>query len=112
MIDYTKVIEKQMKAANKYKHLPLKEFIECSLVECGKNVDRMNNVYIDEFVELPDVWGCFKRGDEFVTYYTNERAQVFYKTFDDAAKFFVDFVFNSAYPQKYEDSSERKPRGK
>ena len=49
-------LEKEKDAAEKYKALPLKEFLESALTESGYSLKRMDNVYIGEVVQLPSVW--------------------------------------------------------
>jgi len=47
------------------------------------------------------VWGCYKEGDKYVTYYTNEYAQMYKKVYDDPKTFMDVFITNSAFNKKF-----------
>ena len=107
MDNYEEQIQKMKQVVEKYKNLPLKLFLENTLKDTNYDLKRLNNVYIDEFVEFPNVWGCLKRDNKYITYSTNERAEVISKTYDDSYLFFRVFLQNSSFNNKYDAEINR-----
>lgn len=96
-------IERLKQTVKKYQSLPLQDFLQKSLVESGYDAQkRLNNVYIDEIVSFPNIFGCFKRNDVFVTYATDYSGKALEKTYSDAYLFFRVFLQNSSFFSKYD----------
>lgn len=96
MIDFEQRAIKQRLASQTYSSLPLKDFIKSVLVECGYDLGRMDNVYVDEYVTgFPNIWGCMKKDGKLITYFTNDRAEKFEKNYDDPYEFICAFLINS-----------------
>ena len=100
-------LKQRDEAVSKYKKLPLYEFIQAVFMECGYDLNRLDNVYIGELVQMPNVWGCLKKGETYITYFTNERAQIAYQSYDDASKFMDVFVSNSMIYNKYNGEQKK-----
>lgn len=107
MNDYEIRNQKILEASNKYCNLDLKNFIKNVFLECGYDLKRMDNVYIDELVEAPNVWGCLKKGDEFITYYTFENAILNYKVYKNPNDFIWSFLTNCNVYSKYEPEDKK-----
>lgn len=105
MDDYEKEIEKQKRIVKKYQSLPLKDFLKKTLVESGYDPKRINNVYIDEIVTVPNAWGCYKQNGIFVTYATNYRGEALTYTYNDAYLFFRAFLKNSSFFSKNNETN-------
>ncbi|MBQ6845501.1 MAG: hypothetical protein IJO61_00075 [Oscillospiraceae bacterium] len=101
MRDYQLYLKKKDEAVRKYCNLPLRDFIKSVLEECGDDLNRLENVYIDEIAEYPSVWGCYKEGDKYVTYYTNEYAKIEKEVYDDPKRFMNAFLTNSTFYSKF-----------
>ncbi len=108
MCDYEQEIEKLKQIVEKYQSLPLKDFLKKTLAESGYAPERLNNVYIDEIVSFPDVFGCFKRNGEFATYATDYKGEAIVKTYSDAYLFFRVFLQNSSFNNKYDGAQKDK----
>ena len=105
---YNDKIKLLMENAKKYENFPLADFIRNTLLESGFSADVMENVYIDEIVNYPEIFGCYKNGDKIVTYSTNSHGEKFIKEYDDSAKFMLVFLRTANISQKYPEKPKKK----
>lgn len=89
-------------AIEKYKNLELRQFLENVLKDIGYDAKRVDNVYINELVELPNVWGCLKRDRKYITYATDYKSVVSINVYVDPYDFFSEFFIESSNYCKYE----------
>ena len=101
-------LKKIYEIAKDYRYLDLKNFISMSLAAADYDLSMMDNVYFDEIVELPDVFGVYEKDDKLFCYYTNERAQMTTKQYDDPGLFMAMFVQTAPYSTKYISNSNVK----
>ncbi len=101
-------LKKIYEIAKDYRYLDLKNFISMSLAAADYDLSMMDNVYFDEIVELPGVFGVYEKDDKLFCYYTNERAQMTTKQYDDPGLFMAMFVQTAPYSTKYISNSNVK----
>lgn len=88
--------------AEKYKHLDFEDFIRKTLTESGYDEKMMDNVYINENVDRPSVFGCYKNDDgKIIAYFTNERSMKITREYDDPVDFMKMFISTASLCSKY-----------
>lgn len=105
--NYWDSLNKIMIVSEKYKNLELKEFIRMTLIEAGFDETILDNVYIDEDVNFPDVFGCYKEGNKIVAYFNNSLGEKRIKVYDNYAEFMLMFVRTASMCSKYEMNSKK-----
>ena len=105
--NYWDSLKKIMIVSEKYKNLELSEFIRMTLIECGFDEMIMDNVYIGEDVNFPDVFGCYKEGNKIVAYFNNSLGEKRIKVYDNYAEFMLMFVRTASMCSKYEMNSKK-----
>lgn len=104
---YWDSLKKIMIVSEKYKNLELNEFIRMTLLECGFDETIMNNVYINEDVNFPDTFGCYKDGNKIIAYFNNSLGEKRIKKYDNYAEFMLMFVRTACMCSKYEINSKK-----
>ena len=105
---YNDKIKLLIENSKKYENFPLVDFIRNTLLESGFSDSIMDNAYIDEIVNYPEIFGCYKDGDKLFTYSTNSHGEKFVKEYDDSAKFMLVFLRTASISSKYPDNSKKK----
>jgi len=98
-------------AVDKYKELEFEKFIENVLIDLGLNTDRMDNVYINEVVRYPDVYGFLKKDGKYISYATNDRYEFMTHTYDSPYAFMTNFLLNTKSYQKIKEK-KKNPKSK
>lgn len=86
----------------KYKNLDLENFIRMTLKNSGFDENMMSNVYIDEIVNCPNAFGCYKDNNDIVAYFTNDFGQSMERRYSDPAEFMVMFIRTAPLSEKYD----------
>lgn len=94
--------------ARKYRYLDLKNFISMSLSTAGYDLSMMDNVYIDEIVKYPGVFGVYDKEEKMYSYACNDRAEIVTKEYTDPGEFMAMFVQTAPHCEKAPTNSNFK----
>ena len=72
-----------------------------TLLECGFEENIMYNVYINEIVNYPNAFGCYKTNDIITAYFINERGDRIIEEYRDFSDFMLMFVRTAPNSSKY-----------
>ena len=102
---YWDKIDKLIEVADKNSYMDLKDFISTSLSASGFDVEMMNNVYINEVVNYPDVFGVYQEDNKLFSYVNNSYGEKKINEYDTPANFMVAFVLTAPNMKKYGESN-------
>lgn len=102
-ISYFDKLRLLVKTAQEYSTLELSAFIQKCLMDSGFDVQMMNNVYIEEDVNFPNVYGCYKKQDLYISYVTNEKCEKLIREHENAGDFMLGFVRTAPNSTRYNE---------
>ena len=104
MDDYWSKIDKLAEEAKNHSYLDINNFISMTLSESGFYLSMMDNVYIVEIVDYPDVFGCYEKNGKLFSYVVNSYGEKSVREYDDPVNFMLAFVSTAPNVKKFENN--------
>ena len=89
---YFEKLRKASELSKMYSDLDLEIMIRKVLTESGFDIKLMDHVYINEHVDVPDAFGCYKCENKITAYFTNSRGDKRVKEYTDPSEFMIMFT--------------------